>query len=422
MNYDELLVAKQGRESNKSRIPFGVFYRKQVDSKYVNVVDLDTRFVDSILFTEALKRECDENLSVRHPRQLHFEVIADSGGVFGYRIESGHYQSLSQLLHDNPSVIADSNWVEHVIVGLLELADELHKKDIFHVCYSPSNVFVRSSDREVMLMNHGSYYLSCDVSMLYQGCEDYLAPEFVNNDSVDCRCDVYSIGKLIEFLYIHSSLPYEWRAVVKKATANNPADRYTSAGEMLDAIKLRRKIKHTAVLAGCALCVALICVGLFFSLMPDIQNVEFVKPASDQKIPVDEYGEELLPEELGLVAGDTLQVINGDSVTVVEIPADVNQRMKQYEAKAEQIFRKQYEKEADRILSKIYNKEHMNDNEKAFMVQSKAVSEELAAMQTKMAEHSGLSKEASQRIAAEIVDKVTKRKQAAIRPVKGVQK
>ena len=64
----------------------------------------------------------------------------------------------------------------------------------------------------------------------------------------------------------------------------------------------------------------------------------------------------------------------------------------------------------------------MNADEKAFMSQSKAVSEELAAAQSKIAESSNLSNETTQRIAAEIVEKITKRKQADIRPSKGIQK
>lgn len=422
MNYDELLEIKQEKERGICNIPFGTLCRKQIDNKFVNVVDLKPQLVDNLVFTEALKLECKENLAVKHPRQLHFEVIADSGGVYGYRLESGNYQTLEQLMSDHPAIIANSAWSEQVIEGLMELADELEKKDIYHVCFAPSNIFVRHNDHEVMLLNHGSYYQACHLDQLFQGCEAYLAPELLQHASADSRSDVYSLGKLIVHLFKDSVLPYELKAVVKKATAENPDDRYATAGEMLETIRRRRQVKRGLFMGGGALLVTLLCVGLFFSLLPDTENVEFVNPAADQKVPINEFGEELTPEELGLIAGDTLKVVNGDSVRVVELPADAGQRMKQYEAKAEQIFRKQYEKEADRILSKIYNKEHMNTNEKTFMTQSEAVAEELAAAQSKIAASSNLSNETTQRIAAEIVDKITKRKQADIRPSKGIQK
>lgn len=422
MNYDELLEIKQEKERGICNIPFGTLCRKQIDNKFVHVVELKPQLVDSLVFTEALKRECQENLTIKHPRQLHFEVIADSGGIYSYRLEAGNYQTLEQLLKDNPAIIAHSTWVEQLIEGLMELSDELERNGIYHLCFAPSNIFVRNSDHEVMLLNHGSYYQACRLDQLFQGCEDYLAPEVMQQATADSRSDVYSLGKLLVRLYADSVLPLELKAVVKKATAEKPEDRYASAGEMLETIKRRRQAKRGVFMGAGALFVTFLCVGLFFSLLPDAENVEFVNPAADQKVPVNEYGEELRPEELGLIAGDTLRVVDGDTVRVMEVPADADQRMKQYEAKAEQIFRKQYEKEADRILSKIYNKERMNADEKAFMSQSKAVSEELAAAQSKIAESSHLSSETTQRIAAEIVEKITKRKQADIRPSKGIQK
>lgn len=422
MNYDELLEIKQEKERGICNIPFGTLCRKQIDNKFVNVVELKPQLVDSLVFTEALKRECQENLTIKHPRQLHFEVITDSGGVYGYRLESGNYQTLEQLLSEHPAIIANSTWSEKLIEGLMELTEELEKKGIFQVCFAPSNILVRNNDHEAMLMNHGSYYQACHIEQLFQGCEEYLAPEVLQQASADSRSDVYSFGKLIARLYADSVLPFELKAVVKKATAENPEARYTSAGEMLETIKRRRQVKRGVFMGVSALFVTFLCVGLFFSLLPEAENVEFVNPAADQKVPINEYGEELKPEELGLIVGDTLKVVNGDTIRGVQLPADAAQRMKQYEAKAEQIFRKQYEKEADRILSKIYDKEHMNADEKAFMLQSKAVSEELAAAQSKIAESSNLSNETTQRIAAEIVDKISKRKKESLRPSKGIQK
>ena len=74
MNYDELLEIKQEKERGICNIPFGTLCRKQIDNKFVHVVELKPQLVDSLVFTEALKRECQENLTIKHPRQLHFEV------------------------------------------------------------------------------------------------------------------------------------------------------------------------------------------------------------------------------------------------------------------------------------------------------------------------------------------------------------
>ncbi|WP_288145996.1 hypothetical protein, partial [Xylanibacter rodentium] len=97
------------------------------------------------------------------------------------------------------------------------------------------------------------------------------------------------------------------------------------------------------------------------------------------------------------------------------------QKMKEYEEKSEQIFRKRYSREAERILSKIYNKDYMGSNEKKFMAASQPTIDELVAAQEELASQSHISKIRSQRIATEIIEEITERKKKEL-PVYGIQK
>jgi hypothetical protein len=97
-----------------------------------------------------------------------------------------------------------------------------------------------------------------------------------------------------------------------------------------------------------------------------------------------------------------------DSLTIDQ------KEMKEYEAKAEQIFRKQFTKEADRILSKVYNNDKMNLSEKDFMARSRSMTEELAKVEQELAKSSNLGNERSQRIASEIIDQLTTKKMEAL--------
>ena len=81
-----------------------------------------------------------------------------------------------------------------------------------------------------------------------------------------------------------------------------------------------------------------------------------------------------------------------------------------YQAKAEEIFRKKYEKEADRILSKIYNKDYMSNSEKKFLSESESTIEELMKSQSELGEEAGLTPERSQLIATEIIERITNQK------------
>ena len=93
-----------------------------------------------------------------------------------------------------------------------------------------------------------------------------------------------------------------------------------------------------------------------------------------------------------------------DSISVDE------KRMREYQAKAEQIFRKQFTKAAEQILSKVYNRDKMNLSENEFMVRSRAMTEELAKKELELAKEANLTGGRSQQIASEIVDQITNRK------------
>jgi hypothetical protein len=124
--------------------------------------------------------------------------------------------------------------------------------------------------------------------------------------------------------------------------------------------------------------------------------VEFVKPVPRQ--PTDDLLDDGFdPAELGVTN-------SGDSLVYDETAE------RDYQAKAEEIFRKKYSEEADRILSKIYNKEYMSNAEKKFTAESQTTIDELMKKQAELGESAGLTPERSQLIATEIIDRITEKK------------
>ena len=174
-------------------------------------------------------------------------------------------------------------------------------------------------------------------------------------------------------------------------------------------MKNRRNIRRTGTIAAAALAIALIVVGLFFEMLPNTEPVEFVKPV-EEPIPDEMVDDPLLyglGADLDSAAIDSIvqmRTQQNDSVKVDD------RKMREYQAKAEQIFRKQFQREADAILSKVYNKNNMNLTEKDFMVRSKSMTEELAKKEQELAKAANLGNEKSQRIASEIIDQLTTKK------------
>ena len=396
MNYEELLESRNGAAMAKQPLPFGWMHKKLLEGKYVNVVDLRDDLKDSLVFTDALVTEAEQNKTLTDSRQIHFTTLNDSAGLYGVAVE-GHFRTYAQLLAEQPAIVAQKNFINNTIKGLLQLTAFLHEKGIYHVCYAPNNVFSRKGDNEVMLLFHGSAYKAMnDQHELYGDSAAFVAPEVLEEGTIDDRSDIYSIGKFMEVLYQQSEVPLELKSVIKKATAADPEKRFGSADEMLKTINNRQNTRSSLVMGIAALLIVAVCFGLYFSLVPERENIEFVKPVSEEET------DDLLDEgfdpltEMGMVGDTTAGSID-------------QKRMREYEAKAEQIFRKNFTREAERVLSKIYNDDGMRATEKNFLAGSHSTMEELVKAQAKLGAQAGLNDARSQLLATQIIDQVTNR-------------
>lgn len=412
MNYEELLASRNGATMKRDNMPFGSFYKKMTDGTYHNVMDLRQELADSLRFCEALKAESQLVSTVSDRHQLRFAVTTDSSGLLGVTLEQGNFSTLAHMLEENPAIVAEKNFVESLIKSLVEITTSLNGKGIYHLCFAPSNILMRKGSSEPLLLFHGSsYMLLNDQEQLYGSSSEFVAPEVLEDSSADERSEVYSLGKLMEFLYRDSSVPLEFRAIIKKALQVKPEKRYKTPAEMLQAMQSRRYTRTSITMGLLALLITVVGVGIYFEMVPNESTVEFVDP-----VPKEEF-----TDELGTLPAEP------DSAYDLPLPSDSGvsrvdeQQMKEFQAKAEQIFRKRYAKEADRILSRIYDNEHMNSSEKKFLSESSNVTTELAKKQIELGSEAGLSDIQSQRIASEIIERLSNEKKAKLEQY-GIQK
>lgn len=410
MNYEELLESKSPLKAKLTRMPIGNFKKEQMGEKLENVVEIRSQLIGNAKFSEALEADCEKNKVLIHKHQLHFEPETKGTDIVSLHVEQGNYFTLAQLLHDQPSIVGRKGFIYTVVRQLLDITEYLHEQQVWHVCYAPQNILIRKGDNAVMLLSHGSFYLDMPNRMaLYDGMEDYIAPEIRNEGTIDSRCDIYSLGKLISWLFETTEISYDYRNVARKAQSDVPEERYQTVAAMRKALDVKRQARKSWVALLMAAVIALIVIGAYFALMPEPTNVEYVKPAPKQA--TDDLIEDGFdPAELG--------VVSGDSMVMTE---EERRQQKEYEAKAEQIFRKRFTAEADRVLSKIYNNEHMNSSEKKFLSEMSGVNEELMKLQNEIAEEAGLSNARSQLLGTEIVETLTEQKKKKLQYY-GVQK
>ena len=342
MNFEEMLEQREVKKTSKIRMPYGYFYKRLIDGKYSNFVQFHDELTEDIFFGHCVKAESDAVASIDHKTQLHFSTNGEDDGVFAIAVEVGNYQTLEQLLNDNPAIVARNEFMSATLKTLFDFTAFLNSKGIYHVCFAPSNILMRKTDNAVRLLCHGSFYKKVDVDLLYEGVEDYIAPEVFDRGEIDARTDVYSLGKLISYLYNSAGMPFELKPVIKKATDADPDKRYASVEDFEAAINRAQTLKRVGLLGAAALAIALTIVGLFFYTLPSPDDMEYVKPI-EEPVP-DEMIEEDMDALLGIGA-DT------DSATIAQIVKQQQHmkdslglsegKMREYKSKAEEIFRKQ---------------------------------------------------------------------------------
>lgn len=135
-----------------------------------------------------------------------------------------------------------------IINKILSIMKEVHSKKIIHRDLSPNNIFVINKD--IIIADFG---LGKDLTIIHShqtkytngyGQYSYCAPEQLRSlKNADKRSDVYSLGKIINFVM---SLDPEdnhhlFRIIAEKATQHDPNNRFEDAEQML--AKLNSYIK-----------------------------------------------------------------------------------------------------------------------------------------------------------------------------------
>jgi Protein kinase domain len=277
----------------------GVVYRaydlrlkRTVAVKLVNPqFELDARF------RERFARETEVAMALEHPNVV---PIHDAGDVDGrlylaMRFVSG--RDLRALLRtESPLPPARALAICGQVASALDAA---HARGLVHRDVKPSNVLLDESEH-VYLSDFGLSRRLDEPGALAEsrpvGTPAYLAPEQIERKAVDGRADVYSLGCLLfecltghvpftgsrlETVWAHleaeppkasaldPSLPQALDAVIGKALAKEPDDRYATCGALVaaarDALGLARppdRRRRRLAVAGAAAILAAVIVAL----------------------------------------------------------------------------------------------------------------------------------------------------------------
>ena len=180
--------------------------------------------------------------------------------------------------------IEGKSLAEHVRVGTLsekqvksvltEVCDALYylqRNGIVHCNLNPDNIMVTAADCRVKLIDLGipETKQDADRELLIKEME-FVAPEIIKGEDIDNRADIYSIGKIMEFIG-ERNISKQFSAVATHCTQFSKEQRFDNISDVRSAITKGHSFVKLIILAVMLLVLA----GLAIIYVPKIKaNVE----------------------------------------------------------------------------------------------------------------------------------------------------
>jgi serine/threonine-protein kinase len=249
----------------------GVIY-KATDLELDRTVALKLIAPEQIHDPVAVARFKDEArlaASLHHPNIVTIYRGGEYHGALYLAMRYVRGTTLRDVIRQGPMDLAEVARLIRDIAGAL---DATHASGLVHRDVKPANILVTGDGgkRHAYLSDFGvTKRVSAPGDLTrtgtWVGTPDYLAPEQIQDDQVDARTDVYSLGCVFHEM-LTGAVPYPKREyarklfahmkeppprprafrpelvesfdeVVAKAAAKEPVDRYASAGELADAVE-----------------------------------------------------------------------------------------------------------------------------------------------------------------------------------------
>jgi serine/threonine protein kinase len=215
-------------------------------------------------FRERFKREMRIAASLHHPHVVGIHYAGEQDGLLFLVMDFVYGTDLRELLLKG-GALEPQRAVDR-LVQVASALDAAHRKGLVHRDVKPGNILVtvRDGEEHAYLTDFGLAKRSDTVGALTQhgavlGTVDYMAPEQVTGGTTDARTDIYALG-CVFYQMLTGDVPYErensvatlfahvheppppvegevtdtypaFNAVVERAMAKEPADRYSSAGD-----------------------------------------------------------------------------------------------------------------------------------------------------------------------------------------------
>ncbi len=235
-------------ESVAGKGGMGVVYRAtQVKlGRTVAVKVMSRELVEDVGFRSRFERECKLAAAIDHPNVVPIYWAGDAAGVLYVVMRYISGGTLGEALVA-AGRLGPARAVE-VIEQLAAALDVAHSRGLVHRDIKPGNILIDGDSGRVLLSDFGlAKALDETDGRQILGTARYMAPERGRGGPLDeIRADVYSLGCVLWDLIggterrdpaTVAGVPAELAAVLRRATAIEPGDRFGSAGTLARAAR-----------------------------------------------------------------------------------------------------------------------------------------------------------------------------------------
>ena len=229
---------------------------------------LHRRFSADEGFVERFRREASSAASLQHPNVVNVFDRGEHDGTYYIAMEHLSGSTLKQLIDAQAPL--DQDRAIELGIQILKATGFAHRRGVIHRDLKPHNVIVSAEDTAKVtdfgIARAGASEMTETGSIM--GTAQYLSPEQAQGQAVSPASDIYSIGVLL-YEALTGQVPFhgesavsialkhlneqpaplsrlrpdiqvELERVVMRALAKDPAQRYTSAEEMIAALEAAR--------------------------------------------------------------------------------------------------------------------------------------------------------------------------------------
>ena len=217
-------------------------------SRYGNSRVFTARFNGKKVIVKTLKPECANDLACRESLKQEYETTSFLENKYIRKaLDFVQIEGLGDCIIFE--YIEGKSLAEHVRVGTLsekqvknilaEVCDALYylqRNGIVHSNLNPENIMVTANDYRVKLIDIGvpETKQDADRELLIKEME-FVAPEIIKGEEVDNRADIYSLGKIMEFIG-ERNISKQFGSVATHCTQFSREQRYDNISDVRSAI------------------------------------------------------------------------------------------------------------------------------------------------------------------------------------------